>query len=70
MGDFKFEIPDGLKNMVANSIIAGMCTDEETKELVEKSLKVFNKHGVTSDKAFRILIDLSELTNTEAEDEE
>lgn len=69
--DFKFDYQAAiqqLKDMVYIDVIKASAPDEQTRTFIEKSMLVFVKYGIPADKAFNIIVDLSNVLNENKED--
>lgn len=70
--DFKFDYQAAiqqLKDMVYIDVVKALAPDEQTRAFIEKSMLVFVKYGIPADKAFSIIVDLSNvLTEGNRED--
>ena len=69
--EFKFDYQAAiqqLKDMAYIDIIKSFSQDEQTRSLIEKSMLVFVKHGIHADKAFNIIVDLSNVLTNNKED--
>ena len=69
--EFKFDYQAAiqqLKDMAYIDIIKSFAQDKQTRSLIEKSMLVFVKHGIPADKAFNIIVDLSNVLTNNKED--
>lgn len=71
--DFKFNYQAAiqqLKDMAYIDVIKSLAPDEQTRTFIEKSMLVFVKYGIPADKAFSIIVDLSNVLNEENKEDE
>lgn len=71
--DFEFNYQAAiqqLKDMAYIDVIKSLATDKQTRTLVEKTMLVFIKYGIPADKAFSIILDLSNVLNEENKENE
>lgn len=69
--DFKFDYQAAiqqLKDMAYIDVVKALAPDEQTRAFIEKSMLVFVKYGIPADKAFNIIVDLSNVLNENKED--
>lgn len=66
--DFQFNYQAAiqqLKDIAYIDVIKSLIPDEQTRTFIEKAMLVFVKHGIPADKAFSIIVDLSNVLNEE-----
>lgn len=64
--DFKFDYQAAiqqLKDMAYIDVVKALAPDEQTRAVIEKTMLVFVKYGISADKAFNIIVDISNILN-------
>lgn len=56
---------DMFKNLIINNVISQFVEGQTEQEQLKKFLLVFNKHGISSDTALKILFDFTKVLGNE-----